>query len=246
MPVTFLHSCCDTVLLGDRPHIASRREETCTGFHRHKCYLLCCIESMCLSFSGLPFSAMAHCCHAPASPLVRCYTSCLRTRLVFSSPHLTSLLPAASCLNLLSYFTTCCHGWRFASLTILSLYAVSGSYIFGSALPHAVWKSKKQVFHVNISGTSFQAFFLELVPADVPSPLSLCICPQSPSLGPSSSTGNHAKSTKDPSWISSTNFADSGGKLPTKCTTFYTFLSSLFCTPFSAMPPSNFWSNWPG
>ena len=125
MPVTFLHSCCDTVLLGDRPHIASRREETCTGFHRHKCYLLCCIESMCLSFSGLPFSAMAHCCHAPASSLVRCYTSCLRTRLVFSSPHLTSLLPAASCLNLLSYFTTCCHGWRFASLTILSLYAVS-------------------------------------------------------------------------------------------------------------------------
>ncbi len=167
-----------------------------------------------------------------------------KTRFVSPSPHFTPFFPAASSRNLLSYLTTCCQGWRLASLTMISLYAVSGSFISGSDLTYAVWKSEKQVPHRDTSGTSFLAFFFEPVPVppDFPSPLSLCTFLQSPSLGPSSRTGNQAKSTNEPYWINSTIFPGNGGRLSTRCTTFCT-LSCFFPAPLPLILSNSFWSN---
>ena len=51
--------------------------------------------------------------------------------------------------------------------------------------------------------------------------------------------------TKDPSWISSTSLADSGGRLLTKCTTFCTLFSGFLSDPLLDILTSNFWSNCP-
>ncbi len=141
---------------------------------------------------------------------------------MFSSSQHTYDFPSASWRKRWSYFTTCSHLCHLAIRTMISLYADSGAHMLGSAFAQAAWNNVKQVPHHDTSGISFGPLFLELDACLVGewSPPSCSVLLQSPSLGPSSKTGNHANSTNDFSWIISTSLHSRGGRFWTRCTTF--------------------------